>query len=285
MEEINQPDPQLPKTEKTAEPAEEIAFWDYVKSKTFLKFLLTTTGGIALLLLLFFYIFLPFYTNHGESITVPEIVNLKLHEGVSLLEQNDLNYVVTDSEYYASLPPLTIIRQDPPAFEKVKPDRKIYLVINRLKPPQVKLPEILEVNFQQCKYMLELRGLKVGTFTYVSGFARDQVLKAFYKDQELRPGNLVTVGSKIDLVISRGQGTDKVKLPNLVGLSLSDATEALATQKLSIGGVRYAKSSKTPEGTVFKQYPDPTSVDSVIEGYTVDIYINGRPPEEKIIIE
>lgn len=281
--EINNPN-NIPPNEESNNP-KVITFWEYIRSKVFLKFsLLVITGG-TLFVLFFFYLFLPFYTNHGKSITVPEVVNLKIHEGADLLEKNNLNAIVTDSEYYASLPPLTILRQDPPAFEKVKPDRKIYLVINRLRPPQVKLPEVLEVNFQQCKYMLELRGLKVGGFTYVSGFARDQVLKAFYKDRELKPGDLVTVGSKIDLVISRGQGTDKVKLPNLIGLSLSDATEVLATQKLSIGGVRYAKSTKTPEGTVFKQYPDPSAVDSVIEGYTVDIYINGRPPEEKIIIE
>ena len=284
MEETKLPEFQPYESDNPNDSA-EISFGSYIRSKIFLRFFLATVGGALLLLLLFFYLFLPFYTNHGASITVPEIVNLKLNKGADLLDKNDLKYVVTDSEYYASLPPLTIVRQDPPAFEKVKPGRKIYLVINRLRPPQVKLPEILEVNFQQCKYMLELRGLKVGAFTYVSGFARDQVLKAFYKDRELMPGNLVTVGSKIDLVISRGQGTDKVKLPNLVGLSLSDATEVLATQKLSIGGVRYAKSNRTPEGTVFKQYPDPASVDSVIEGYTVDIYINGQPPEEKIIIE
>src|SRR5689334_5867694 len=87
--------------------------------------------GIVLLTgVVYFYIYLPGTTNHGESITVPDLTGMKLEELSDFLSQHELRYEIDDSTYSEEYPPLTILRQYPRAGAAVKENRVIYVSVN-----------------------------------------------------------------------------------------------------------------------------------------------------------
>src|SRR4051794_798214 len=92
-------------------------------------------GIIVLLGVLYFYAYLPNVTNHGETITVPNIEGKNIEEVEAFLAKHDLRYEVNDSSYSDKYPPLAVLKQYPSAGAKVKENRKIYVSVNRINPP------------------------------------------------------------------------------------------------------------------------------------------------------
>lgn len=259
------------------ENKEPISWKIYFKSKEFWVLISTLLGITLVIMLLFFYVFLPFFTKHGESTTIPEVVNKSLVDAKKILYNADLNYEVQDSQYQAHLPPLTVLAQEPLPYEKVKPGRKVYLIVNQSTPPMVKLPEIIDVNIQQAKYMLENWKLKIGKLIYQHGEAKDAVISVKYKGKTIKPGDKLLEGSSVDLIVSKGLSDEKVPIPDLIGLNINEATNILYNKGLSVGGIKYQKAyKKYKEGEIFKQNPKYTENDSVPKGTAFDLWIVGE---------
>ncbi len=265
---------------KTQTEKNETVTWkDYFLSREFWILLATLFVGTFLFLLFFFYVFLPYFTKHGESTTVPEVVNKNLIQAQKILYEANLNYEVQDSQYQAHLPPLTVLAQEPLPFEKVKPGRKVYLIVNQTTPPMVKVPEIMDVNIQQAKYMLENWKLKIGKLIYQHGEAKDAIIGIKYKGKSIKPGDKVLEGSAIDLIVSKGLGEEKVPIPDLVGMNINDAINLLYSKGLSLGGTKYEKNYKNKkykEGEILKQNPQYVENDSVPKGTSFDLWIAGE---------
>ena len=66
---------------------------------------------LMLLCVLYFYAYLPGTTNHGETITVPNIEGLSIAKVSGFLEEHDLRYEINDSSYSEDYPPLTVLKQ------------------------------------------------------------------------------------------------------------------------------------------------------------------------------
>ena len=73
----------------------------------------------------FFYVYLPITTNHGETIVVPKVTGMNQADLEDYLDERNLDYLVDDSTYNASIKPGTVMQQEPRAGEQVKEGRKI----------------------------------------------------------------------------------------------------------------------------------------------------------------
>ena len=58
----------------------------------------------CLLLLGFFYWYLPMSTNHGETITVPDVQGVALADLDDFLESRDLQFEVTTDSGFSNIP-------------------------------------------------------------------------------------------------------------------------------------------------------------------------------------
>ena len=85
--------------------------------------------SILVLFLGFFFIYLPFTTNHGEAITVPDLKKMNVMELEDFLDSRDLRYEVSDCTFVAGVTPLSVLAQYPLPGAKVKDGRKIYVTI------------------------------------------------------------------------------------------------------------------------------------------------------------
>ncbi|MDX5348368.1 MAG: PASTA domain-containing protein, partial [Hymenobacteraceae bacterium] len=161
---------------------------------------------VALMLFAFFYWYLPTTTHHGQTISVPNIVGMQVDQMEDFLDDKDLRYYINDSSYNPGIKPFTVLTQEPKPGAKVKENRKIYISINMKNPPIIKMPKLIDGSVKNAQMILKSYGLEVGKVEYVPNLAQNAVLKQLVDGKEIKPGDPVAKGSKVDLVVGDGLG-------------------------------------------------------------------------------
>ncbi len=105
---------------------------------------------ILVLLLLGGWWWLRTYTLHNVTIRVPDLVGLSLAESEAILEARDLHALVIDSVYIEEQPKGAVVDQSPKAGLEVKPDRKVYLVLNASQPKMIDMPRLVDLSKRQA---------------------------------------------------------------------------------------------------------------------------------------
>ncbi len=229
-------------------------FFKYLATPEFRKQAIIAFVVIVILLFTLF-ISLRFYTRHGEGKPVPTFKGLNVAEAVAMLEQQGFRYQI-DSVFILDKPAGLVTEQDPDAGTNVKENRMIYLTIVSSQTPDVSFPDIADKTFIEVNAMLTNYGLKLGDTSYQSDIARDAVLSFSYAGQELKVGQKIPKGSRIDLVLGDGYGASEVELPNLVGLTLSEAMFSIKGASLALGELSYEGIVQDSMSAVIKhQYP------------------------------
>lgn len=247
----------------------------------FKHFLIHLGLAFALFLLLcylFFYVWLPSSTNHGEAIEVPDLKGLTLDDAVVLAESKQMKIKVFDSSYAPEYAAHSVISHFPKLGEKVKSGRSIYVSISTKFPPKIKMPKLLGNSQKSAELTLKGYGLLLGDVSYTYGPHEGEVLKQTYNGQSIEPGTYLEKGSTINILVSLGPSNEQIIIPNLVGMSLSEAKSLLRTQGLDIGSVVYDENSSFKEGTVIKQKPENPRADTTYKiyiGEIIDLWVSG----------
>ncbi len=252
-------------------------FFKYLASPEFRKQAIIAFTVIVILVFTLF-ISLRFYTRHGEGKPVPNFKGLNIEKAVEILEQQGFRYQV-DSVFILDKPAGLVTEQDPDAGTNVKENRMIYLTIVSSQTPDVVFPDIADKTFIEVRAMLTNYGLKLGDTTYQSDIARDAVLSFSYAGQKLRVGQKIPKGSKIDLVLGDGLGASEVDLPNLVGLTLSEAMFSIKGASLSVGDLSYEGVVRDSSNAIIKhQYPSytPDSLNKISIGTKINLVLSNE---------
>jgi eukaryotic-like serine/threonine-protein kinase len=251
----------------------------------FKKLKTDTPGGLLLhlvlaisillvLFLLYFYTYLPQVTNHGETITVPSIEGLAIQQADDELSKRTLRYEINDSTYTSDYPPLTVIRQYPPAGAKVKEGRKIFISINRTKPPSVPVPNLIDGSVLNADAVLRSNQLIRGRIELVPG-PFNIVKEMKFQGRIIEPLTRVPKGSVIDLVVMDG-GSTVEPTPDVIGYDFSDARFAIIGSNLVIGKVTLLRDTAGQQTVVIKQ--NPAEGQNIRVGDAVDLWI-GLPQD------
>lgn len=177
-------------------------FLAFLKSKQFLKHLLIALLSLALVLWLLFKL-LNIYTHHGEMAEVPDFKGKKISELNNFIQDKQVRYLIIDSIYDPKETAGIVIKQDPEPKSQVKHNRMIYLYVTSTQAPQIAMPKLVDNSTRQALFMIESYGLKKGNITEVAAYCKGCVIKQLYKGKEIKPGDPIKKGSKIDLVIGR----------------------------------------------------------------------------------
>ena len=233
-------------------------FGAFIITKAFLKHL-----GLSIIIVggLLFGVFqsLNVVTHHGEGLSVPDFTGKTLSEAIQAARQSDLRIEVNDSVYNAPGKKGTIIAQNPPPDFKVKRGRTIHVQIKTFNPERINMPDFTGVSLIQAKADIETYGLKIGKLQYVPDIATNNVLEQMYKGRAIAPGTLIEKNSRIDLVLGMGESNEATIVPDLLGLTRSDAVQKATDNSLNIGALVFDESVKTVEDStlavVWKQTP------------------------------
>ncbi len=245
--------------------------------------------AVALLLVIVFIFFLSLdsITKHNETVTVPSVTGKSLAEATTILKQKDFEVSVQDSVYIDSLAPLSVIKQSPESEDVVKTHRTIYLTINRSTPPLIDMPDLRGFSFRSAQMFLESLGLKTGTITYTPDIARNAVKDQMVEGKTITPGSKVPMSTAIDLVLGNGLGDTQLTVPDLIGLTISQAKEYLSGDNIGIGVIlTESPVSDTSSAYIVKQNPEPTTQlpsgevanNHIRAGQLMDVWISMTPP-------
>ena len=256
-------------------------------------------GGVSLIIFFLFYIYFPIKTNHGDTITVPNLIGMELKDIDEFLSDRDLRYeILDDSSYSSEYPPYSILQQNPSENEKVKENRKIYLTLNSSIPPKIKMPKIINGSVKNAQLILKSYDLKLGEITYVPDMARNAVLKMFIEGDSVSENDLVLKGSIVDLEVGNGLGNQIFDTPDLINLDLEEAKFTIIGSGLRLGNIIYQDSGYynnkildeegneifekvwVNPGKVFRQSPIKST--KVKIGRRINLWIITKPEDEII---
>ena len=146
------------------------------------------------------------WTAHGEVRVVPEVRHMGVAEARRILDGSDLLTEVVDSVYDSACERGAIVEQVPPAGNRVKPGRTVYLTINAMSPRQVTLPELVGCSVRQARASLESMGFKDIREVRVPSDYRDLVLAVKSMGVTLRAGTKLPLTSTIVIEVGEGYG-------------------------------------------------------------------------------
>lgn len=238
--------------------------------------ILTLATGTLLFMLIgvgYFYVYLPSSTNHGETITVPDVSGMIIQDLETYLTERNLRFEINDSTYDEEKEPNTIIKQFPVAGSKVKENRVIYLTKNSLTPPTVPVPDLVDGSLINAEAVLKGSGLKRGKIIYVPG-PFPVIREMRINNNKIIAGTRVPKGSYIDLYVEDG-GNNEFAVPDITSKEVDEAETLLFGLALQFGEIVIeGDTSGLPSNVILKQEPSPGTI--MRAGDAVKIWI-GKP--------
>lgn len=251
---------------------------DEVEQKKKSKAILIVGGiaaavGIISIILILINIFRPFFDDTVKDIDVPNFVGMKLED-----VQNNLDYKFVwkvESVYDANKLEGVIIDQDPVAnSKKVKEGSTIVLKVNS-GGVLVTIPAVSGLSEEVAKTKLTNAGIKFETLMIVD----DDTAAGIVKNSDPQEGSKITADTTVRLYVSKGPAEKKVTVPDVIGMSLTEAKKNLIDKGLKISdNITYEDSEKSKDVVLST---DPLPNVSVGVGASIKIIVSNGVKQDK----
>lgn len=171
---------------------------------------------------------MPAYTQHGVTVTVPDLRGGTAEEASSRLERFELSAEFIQLRK-PNMPKGVVIDQSPTPQSRVKPGRRIYLTVNTGDTTTVVVPNIEALPVREAQNQLMTNDLLVGMVQ------PDSIPSAHANTitrQEPEAGMRVAARTPVNLWFSTGLGERVVTVPDVTGLIAAEATQRLLDERL-----------------------------------------------------
>ncbi|ASU81806.1 serine/threonine protein kinase [Nocardiopsis gilva YIM 90087] len=215
-------------------------------------------------------LFWVFNQPPAETAEIPDVKNMSQSEAEQALKKEGFSDITTEEENDDEVEKGDAIRTDPAAGREATPDTKITLYISK-GPGSVQVPDVTGMPRSEATAELQNEGFKIGN---QQNEPSSSISEGNVTRTSPEGGTSADPGSKVDLWIS--SGPEKVKVPDLSGMTKDQAESALKDRNLS--GSFTEEESDEPEGQVIRQ--DPASGTEVDPNSTVNVVIAKKKPDE-----
>jgi eukaryotic-like serine/threonine-protein kinase len=220
----------------------------------------------ALLALLVFFgivmvfdrIVMPVYISQGSARVVPDVTGKRFDDASNLLKQEGFNTVKNYSiKYLGGVDSTLVLSQSPAAGTEVKPGRNIYLTVNRRDVPSFPMPDLLgKLEFDARNAVTRL---EMNVLTVQNAPVTDQEQDGKVLAQSIPAEAMVHTGDAVSITIGRYEAPSveavRISVPDVLGMSLSQAEQSVAATGLAVGKVIYEPSGMLVPNTVISQKP------------------------------
>lgn len=216
------------------------------------KWIIIGASLIVLLIIsviLFDKLLMPWVVDAKEA-ELPELVGLHKSEALTILSSLKLSYKEVATRYDANYDIDHVIYQKPPAGTKVKQNRRIYLHISG-GDPLIRMPNLINKTLRDAKVTLERRGLYIRDIEQV----KSELPSNYVVEQEFVEGTNLSKGDSVDIQVSIGPRVGMVRVPNIIGKSLSETERILRSNNLKLGRIKYQLTPSILTNTVIEQLP------------------------------
>jgi serine/threonine-protein kinase len=236
-----------------------------LKTKNILIKIGVIAGAILIFLLIFDYILMPIYVSSRDRI-IPNVVGKNKDEAIKILNDAGLNPIIQTSRFDQKYQKDQVLFQKPAPNTTVKTNRRIYLTVSGGEAT-VKMPSLISKTIRDAKINLERIGLVLGKIDSVeSEFPVNLIVEQQYFDNKE-----LTKGTTVSVKVSIGPKIGMIRVPNLLGKSLSDAEILIKGDALKIGSKTFIYSSNLLPNTVVDQQPSENTLLKI--GDTVNVVL------------
>lgn len=236
-------------------------------------------------LIFLFFSSLTWLTNHGKQTVIPKLEGKTMSEAVGILKSKGFRIVI-DSTYQAYSKPLEVLYQEPEVGANVKIGRTVFITVNRKTPPSIPMPNLVNTSFRNAILTMQSYRLVMGDTTYKPDVAAGAVLEQWVNGRKIAPGTMVPIGSRIDLVIGEGL-SDQLDVPNLIGMSWTEAKALLESQMLTINPIWEGEITDSAHAVVYAQQPEAINEldfpNQILAGDILDVRIMQSPSQELLL--
>ena len=240
---------------------------------------------IGLLLLAFWAIKggLNCYTQHGQSLELPNFENMLVDDARELAQARGLSLKIEEGAFAGDRQVGLVVMQEPPAGSRIKRERSIYLTVLTDKAPMKQLPSLVgNYDYDVYTRILASKNIKFRIVDQVYDPRQEEntILHFFYDDQkitdeDLRRGVQVPEGAELSFVVTVRR-TGQVSMPELVCQTYGESQFEMASSQLLVGEVVGDYTSRD-EAYVYRT--EPAAGQSVAEGSRVKLYLSDSLPE------
>jgi serine/threonine-protein kinase len=236
-----------------------------LKTKNILIKVGVVAGAFLIFLLIFDYILMPIFVSGREHI-IPNVVGKNKEEAIKVLDDAGLNPIVQTSRFDQKYQKDQVIFQKPAPNTTVKTNRRIYLTVSGGEAT-VKMPSLVSKTIRDAQINLERLGLVLGKIDSVeSEFPVNLIVEQQYIDNKELPK-----GTTVNIKVSIGPKVGMIRVPNLLGKSLSDAEKILQGNALKVGSKTFIFSASLLPNTVVDQQPSENTLLKI--GDTVNVVL------------
>ncbi|MBI3134155.1 MAG: PASTA domain-containing protein [Bacteroidetes bacterium] len=212
-------------------------FFKFFISKQYLKHVLMIIGVWILIVLLESW-YLKWHTDFGEQIEVPSFYGLHVEDLDALIAGKDIKYEIKDSVYLDEWPKGTICWQYPRPTDStgmyVKAGRTIQLSVVPMTPKMLVMPDVVDMSKRMAETTLNSMGFRTTVTFKPAPEGKDFVLGQLYNGKPIPAGTMIPKGSRVELIVAKGNSGESTPLPNLIGLTILQAQERLQTLTLTL---------------------------------------------------
>ncbi len=171
------------------------------------------------------------YTHHGEAVVVPDVKGLHVDQAKAAFASRNLQVEVSDSTYVEGESAGCILDCNPPAGQKVKEGRIVYLTINTLNVPLQEVPDVADnSSAREAQMRLLAAGFELTDNDSVPG-ETDWVYSVRCGGRELHPKEKVPMGATLTLVVGNGMAVPDTTVTD----SLAAVTDSLGLKRKPYG--------------------------------------------------
>lgn len=186
--------------------------------------------------------------NIENTLTVPALVGEVYTEWLGEELKNEGYILSIEYVYNVDAETDEIISQEPSADSQRKiiengVPLKIYVNSGS---SEIILDDYCITDQREASFNLDALGLK----TKIVEEFHDTVINGYVIRTEPEAGNTVVPGDTITLFVSKGQEKSTVKMPKVIGMTVSQAERELIKKGISVKEKTYAPSEQYPDGTV-----------------------------------
>jgi len=154
----------------------------------------------------------------GREVEMPSVVGKKAGDAQSVLAAQELGMRIVD-HIYSDLPVDHVVRQSPQAGTRVKVPQRVHVVLS-LGQRHLSIPDLEGKSLRAAKIELLRAALQTGQISAarLTGYEPDRVVQ-----QSPRAGDATTGSARVNLLVARPESAPAFVMPDLAGLSLSEA--------------------------------------------------------------
>ena len=209
----------------------------------------------------------------GDKVTVPDVTNKPIAQARTTLEQAGFKVGAETEVYSSTVSTGNVVSTDPQAGEQAAKGSTIKINVSK-GTEQITVPDLKGKSADDAQKALSEAGLNGQQGDTVFS---DDVPEGMVASQETSAGSTANKGDTVVFHLSKG--SEKVTIPNVVGM-----TQSQATSKLESAGFAVSTTTETnkdvEKGNVSKQSKTGTAA----KGTTITITISSGPGEAPSVV-